>query len=181
VIDIFIIMRKTYLDSSDEESDEEDVQLKKYKLIIIGDNKVGKTSLIKRLQSNDFSVQYNPTKNIEIYNDVLLGDVKVNIWDVPPNVCQYYNVSSLHSDIIILMFDSNKPTTLEKVIELYNILRVKLYKMNSPELWFVYRGDKKVQTEYCHPDRLFHIDNMSRDGILDLIYDIRCKLLKRFT
>lgn len=175
-------MRKSYLDSSDDEPDEEEeVYGKKYKIIIIGDRKVGKTSLIKRLQSNDFSIQYNPTKNIEIYNDVLLGDVKVDIWDVPPNICQYYNVSSLHSDVIILMFNSNHPDTLTKVIDLYNTLRLKLYTTDSPELWFVYRGDKTIQTEYCHPDRLFHIDNMSRDGILDLIYDIRCKLLKRFT
>tara|TARA_Y100001936_G_C16023625_1_gene641054 strand:+ start:442 stop:966 length:525 start_codon:yes stop_codon:yes gene_type:complete len=173
-------MRKSYLDTSEDESDEEEC-IKKYKIIIIGDKKVGKTSFIKRLKSNEFSIQYTPTRTIEIYNDISLGDIKVDVWDVPPNVCMYYNVSTLQSDVIIMMFDSNKKESLEKGIHLYNTLRHKLYKDTLPEMWFVYRGKAtNICTEYCHPDRIFKIDNMSRDGILDLIYDIRCKLIRQY-
>jgi hypothetical protein len=175
-------MRKSFLDSSDDEPDREDEYIKKYKIIVIGDRKVGKSSLIKRLKSNEFSIQYIKTKTIEIYNSVMLGDIEVDIWDVPPNVCKYYNVTTLKSNVILLMFDSDQKESLERGINLYRSVRDKIYTDVLPELWFVYRGKKTVNNiEYCHPDRLFHIDNMSRDGIFDLIYDIRCKILKIFT
>tara|TARA_Y100000817_G_scaffold127142_1_gene99693 strand:- start:3377 stop:3907 length:531 start_codon:yes stop_codon:yes gene_type:complete len=176
-------MRKTYLDTDSEiDDDPEDDPIKQYKIICIGPRESGKTSLINRLRSNNFSIQYRPTKMIEIYNDVTLGDIKANIWDVPPNICKFYNVSTLESDVLLVMFDSDKESSFKEAIKLFLLLRDKLYKDHIPELWFVYRGQKKIEnTEYCHPDRLFHIDNMSRDGIIDLIYDIRCKLLNRFT
>jgi len=174
-------MRKSFLDSSDDEPDEEDPLVDKYKMIVIGDRKVGKSSFIKRLKSNAFSIQYKKTKTIEIYTNVMLGDIAVDIWDVPPNVCKYYNVSTLKSDVIIVMFDSDKDNSLKRAVQLYHSIRDKIYTDILPEMWFLYRGSKTVtNTEYCHPDRLFHIDNMSRDGIFDVMYDIRCKLLKRF-
>lgn len=170
-------MRKTFLDSdSDYDSDDDKVPIK-YKIIVIGDNKVGKTSLINRLQSNSFTIQYTKTKTIEIHDRILLGDILVDIWDVPPNICKYYNVSTLESDVILLMFDSNK--TLLTGVKLLTGLHNALYKDKLPELWFVNRGSEKIETEHCHPDRIFNVDSMSRDGILDLIYDIRCKLLRK--
>ena len=172
-------MRKTFLDSSDDEPDKEDEpKTRKFKIIVIGDKKVGKTSFIQRLHSDQFSIQYSETRTIEIYNSCPLGDIEVDIWDVPPNVCKFYNVQTLKSDAILVMFDSDKMNSLSNSTELYKCIREKIYIDTVPNLWFVYRGTTEVkQIEYCHPDRLFHIDNMSKDGIFDLIYDIRCKLL----
>ena len=65
-------------------------------------------------------------------------------------------------------------------IDLWKRLYEKLYTKYTPELWFVYRGHEIDPIEECHPDRLFNIDNMSRDGLLDLIFDIRCKLIKKY-
>lgn len=173
--------RKTFLDSSDSdsESDEETIN-RKYRIVAIGSRKSGKTSLIQRIQSNYFSIQYNPTNFIEIHNNVKFGDIVVDIWDVPPNICKYYNVDTLKSDAILVMFDSDVDGSLNEAVGLWNILCEKLYKTETPEMWFVHRGEKPVRTEYCHPDRVFQIDNLSKDGILDLIYDIRCKLIQRF-
>lgn len=173
--------RKTFLDSSsDEEDDEDEMPIRKNRICVIGPRKSGKTSLIKRIQSDYFSVQYTPTNFIEIHNNVKFGDITIDIWDVPPNICKFYNVSTLRSDVVLIMFDSDKDNSLEEAVHLWNTLHSKLYNIDTPELWFVHIGNKSVSTTYCHPDRIFKIDNMSKDGILDLIYDIRCKLLKKY-
>lgn len=172
-------MRKSYLDT-DTESEEEEESGRHFKIIVIGPRGVGKSSLIHRLRTNEFSIQYTPTRLIEIYTDVKLGDISADIWDVPPNVCKFYNLTTLKSDVVLVMFDSDKKESLEKAVSLYHRVRDKLYHKEAPDLWFVYRGEQRPTTMDCHPDRLFHIDNMSRDGLLDLIYDIRCKLLRKY-
>lgn len=172
--------RKTFLDSSSDSSSDDEFNDRKYRIVVIGPRECGKTSLIQRIQSDYFSIQYKATDFIEIHNGVKMGDIEVDIWDVPPNICKYYNVSTLTSDAILVVFDSDKDKSLEEAVSLWNILHEKLYKTDTPEMWFVHRGAAPVRTEYCHPDRVFQIDNLSKDGILDLIYDVRCKLLRKY-
>ena len=178
-------MRVSYLDLPEDEEEigetKEDIAFKeKFKLIVIGDRKVGKTSLINRIHKNEFSILYQPTNHIQICSNVKVGDINMDIWDIPPNMCKYYKVTALQSDAIILMFDSDRKETLTNGIDLWKRLYEKLYTKYTPELWFVYRGHEIDPIEECHPDRLFKIDNMSRDGLLDLIFDIRCKLIKKY-
>lgn len=172
--------RTTYLDSSSDDEEETKVSARRFKIIVIGERKVGKTSLINRIHNNKFTINYNPTNYIEIHSNVKMGDIYVDIWDIPPNMCKYYRVNSLQSDAIVLMFNSNFKDTLDKGIELWKRLHKKLYMKHTPEMWFVYRGQPMGPIEECHPDRLFHINNMSREGLLDLIYDIRCNLIKKY-
>ena len=173
-------MRKTYLDDSSDDDSEDDPKPSKYKIIVIGDYKVGKSSLISRIARNEFSLLYASTKCMEIFTDVKMGDIVVDIWDVPPHTCKFYNVISLRSDAVIIMFDSDAQSTLQEGLEIFKLLHKKLYNDKTPELWIVYRGTKKVKhIDECHPDRVFHVNSLTNDGFLDLIYDIRCKLLRR--
>lgn len=172
--------RKTFLDdsSSDDDSDGEE-PIKKYKIIVIGDYKVGKSSLISRIRNNEFSLLYTSTKCIEIFTNIKMGDIVIDIWDIPPHICKYYNIDSLKSDAIILMFDSNSKYTLNNGFDIFKQIHNKLYNTVTPELWVAYRGKKIDMIEECHPDRLFQIDSLTNEGFLDLIYDIRSNLLRR--
>lgn len=172
--------RKTFLDetSSDEDSEEEQ-SIKKYKIIVIGDYKVGKSSFISRIRNNEFSILYKTTKAIEIFSNVKLGDIVVDIWDIPPHICKYYNIDSLRSDVIVLMIDSNVKESIKNGFDIFKKIHNKLYNMVTPELWVAYRGKKIDLIEECHPDRMFQIDSLTNEGFLDLVYDIRSNLLRR--
>jgi hypothetical protein len=172
-------MRKTYLDdsSSDEDSDEEQ-PIKKYKIIVIGDYKVGKSSLISRIQNNEFSILYKSTKTIEIFSNVKMGDIVVDIWDIPPHMCKYYNIESLRSDAIVLMVDTNVKDSIKNGFDIFKQIHNKLYNTSTPQLWLAYRGKRIHEIEECHPDRMFQIDSLTNEGFLDLIYDIRSNLIR---
>ena len=56
-----------------------------YKIGIFGDNKVGKTSLIKRAVNNEFSEDYEKTEKYAILNMFLKLNndiIKLQIWDI---------------------------------------------------------------------------------------------------
>jgi small GTP-binding protein len=55
------------------------------KILVVGDCKVGKSSLIKRITSNKFDPNYKPTKGYEFYNYMVKIDdtyVKLQVWDM---------------------------------------------------------------------------------------------------
>ena len=55
------------------------------KIVVVGDNEVGKTSLLKQIINNEFSEQYTPTKGYE-FNIMLIKVnnivIKFQIWDM---------------------------------------------------------------------------------------------------
>jgi len=55
------------------------------KILVIGDCKVGKSSLIKKITTNKFDTNYKPTKGYEFYNYMVkINDtyVKLQVWDM---------------------------------------------------------------------------------------------------
>ena len=55
------------------------------KILIIGDCKVGKSSLIKKITTNKFEANYKPTKGYEFYNYMVKIDdtyIKLQVWDM---------------------------------------------------------------------------------------------------
>jgi len=163
------------LDSSDEESEEELPDPPYYKLIVLGAEGIGKTSFIKRITRNTFTLTYTPTRNIEIYSNNTYNNMDFECWDIPYNICKYYNINCLDSDAVILMFNNQK--TLVQVESLWKKLYKALYKERTPQMWVV--GKIHIDpslVDICPPERLFFIDNMSREGIDELMNDIKFTL-----
>lgn len=175
-----MLKRKSFLDCSSDEED--DVQIQpKYQIVVLGPRKVGKTSFIQRIQSDQFTLQYVPTRGIQIHTNISLGDLFVDMWEIPPDtIDQYTHLSTLTADVIILMFNSDIEDSLHNGIQVWSSLYAKIYTNKNPEMWLVHTGDAHPQTTVCHPNRIFKVNNMSKEGLLDLIYDIRCKLLHKY-
>ncbi|MEZ9625603.1 COR domain-containing protein [Aliivibrio fischeri] len=55
--------------------------LNEFKLLVVGDERVGKTSIINRILGNNFDLNSKSTQGVEISNGLVFGDFKVNLWD----------------------------------------------------------------------------------------------------
>lgn len=174
------VKRTTYLDYSSESDDDDVPACNMFKITVVGTNRVGKTSLIERLKSNRFNVTVRPTLHIEIHDGVRLGDIGGTLWELPPRVCIHYNMQNYRTDAIVVVFDSDDMSTLRKGVALWKLLHAKLHPDCVPEVWLVYHGSVHVdQVPYIHQARLFQVDTMTNDGILDFLYDMRCTLRRK--
>ena len=55
-----------------------------FKIILVGDGGVGKTTLIKRLRTGEFEKKYIPTLGVEVYPlkfNTNYGEITFNVWD----------------------------------------------------------------------------------------------------
>jgi GTPase SAR1 family protein len=167
-------MRKSFLsdsDDSDESDNEYDIK-SKYKIIILGDSKCGKTSFITRLTKDYFTLFYTPTKAIEIYRDCQIGRLRCELWDIPPRVNYHFKLKSLGADGVILMFKANNMNSKDNVMKIWQ----KMYKQ-MPSLPYVFLV--AVTHARCK-DRIpgvHYIDNMSTIGYNELLFHIQ-KTLK---
>lgn len=91
-----------------------------FKLLLIGDSKVGKTSFLSQFQSNEFFTNYTPTIGVDFaIKTVDIGDskVKLQIWDTAGDdrfisiVTAYFR--GAHG--IILMFDITSKNSFDNV------------------------------------------------------------------
>ena len=73
-------MQRTY-DSFSEDEEEKDVYY--IKIFVVGEPNVGKTTLIKRILFNSFTLCYTPTKTVEIYDQVMIGRCIFTFIDIP--------------------------------------------------------------------------------------------------
>lgn len=87
------------------------------KVIFVGDEKCGKTSLINRFTSSSFDSDYKPTAGVDYeakYFNVLDIGYNVGLWDVPGDerfkiiVQSYYK----NANVIVVVFDLTRPSTL---------------------------------------------------------------------
>ncbi len=96
-----------------------------WKIVIIGNGSVGKTSLIHRCIDNKFQDSYNETIGIDLFNHTLNIDnqeVSLLIYDLGGQ--DYWK--KLRSDFyhrskgIVLVYDVSRPETLEALEDWYN-------------------------------------------------------------
>jgi len=122
---------------------------KVYKIVMLGDRKVGKTSYIKKLLSGEFVKEYKETNEVkmyEMYIDEILNykelNVKFNIWDCIGDENIMKRKDYLYgADGAIIMFDlTNKESydNVEKWKELF-----KSICPNSPILVVANKADNK--------------------------------------
>eukprot|EP01129_Flabellula_baltica_P008945 TRINITY_DN3589_c0_g1_i1.p1 TRINITY_DN3589_c0_g1~~TRINITY_DN3589_c0_g1_i1.p1 ORF type:complete len:223 (+),score=49.45 TRINITY_DN3589_c0_g1_i1:42-710(+) len=101
------------------ESDDEKTQL--YKVLVIGDYAVGKTSIIKRYCEGHFNPQYKLTIGVDFaIKRLTVGDDKdivLQLWDVAGNE-RFGTMTALYYKYAIaglVVFDLSRPATFEAV------------------------------------------------------------------
>jgi len=91
-----------------------------FKVVIIGDGAVGKTSLIARFAEKTFQAEYKPTLGTNIViKELKLGDnnVKLLLWDIAGQA-KWRDVRHLYyrgAQGSILVFDVTRPGTYESI------------------------------------------------------------------
>ena len=98
-----------------------------YKVIVIGDPSVGKTSLLTRFAKNKFEEKYLPTVGVNIVKEPIeLKDVNATInlmfWDVAGQP-QFYMLHRPYfngADGMLLVFDITRSSTFSNINNWYN-------------------------------------------------------------
>ena len=85
----------------------------KYKLIVIDDELVGKTSIINRFKSNQFNAIYEPTVGLEFQSiPILIDDQSVNLLLYDMSGHQKFRslipLYTIDANIILLIYDISK-------------------------------------------------------------------------
>ncbi|MFX0027427.1 MAG: Rab family GTPase [Candidatus Hermodarchaeota archaeon] len=118
----------------------------KFKIAIVGDPGVGKTSLILRYTNNAFRRSYIPTLGVHVSDKIFKvkdSTVQLVLWDIAGQVKfetmrqQFY----LGSDAVLLVFDLTNEKSFENLSNWY--LDVKNQLKNRPELVGFIVGNKK--------------------------------------
>lgn len=90
--------------------------MKTFKIILVGDDKVGKSTFVQRLYDNSFKAYYTPTLGVNVVPiqiSTTAGELCFNIWDCAGNET-YKGLGNLYysaADAAIIMFDLTNPNT----------------------------------------------------------------------
>jgi GTP-binding nuclear protein Ran len=98
-----------------------------FKLVLIGDAKVGKSSFVKRHSSSTFDRDYVPTQGVAVTPltvETSAGSLTFNIWDTAGerSLGPLYEGVYLEADCGILMFDVTDHATYRNIATWYNDL-----------------------------------------------------------
>ena len=167
--------------SRNKTSNSEQEELK-FKLIVIGDELVGKTSILNRFKNNQFNAIYEPTVGLEFQSiPILIDDQSVNLllYDVSGHQ-KFRSLIPLYTsdaNIILLIYDISKYDTFNNINQWYSSLT----NINKNDVIFALVGNKcdldynrKVQMEQAQKyadDHNFifqEVSAMNGDGIQEL-------------
>ena len=107
--------------SFDEKDDEQNLKLVEYKIILVGDSGVGKTSILKKFINNEFNEDIKCTINVDFFSKSIKIDknlyTNLKIYDTAGQekyralIKQYYQ----GTDGIILVFDLTNENSFNKL------------------------------------------------------------------
>ena len=170
----------------------------KYKLIVIGDENVGKTSIINRFKSNQFTGDYQPTVGLDFQNLPLLIDnqnVNLLLYDTAGQE-KFRSLIPLYTkdaNIILLIYDTTNYESFTNIEKWYDSLS----NVNKEEAIIFMIGNKidlveerKVKEEEAkiyadaHNYIFQEVSALNGDGIKELflnklINQIRSQLLNK--
>ena len=170
----------------------------RYKLIVIGDELVGKTSILNRFKSNQFNAIYEPTVGLEFQSiPILIDDQSVNLllYDVSGHQ-KFRSLIPLYAsdvNIILLIYDISKTESFNNIDKWFSFLN----NINKNEVIFALVGNKsdldynrKVKIEDAEKYAKEHnfifqeVSAMNGDGIQELFMNklleqIRTQLIQK--
>jgi len=136
-----------------------------YKLILVGEGEVGKTTWLRKLRTGEFENVYVPTLGVEVHGITIStneGDIRFNIWDCS-GVEAYRGLGSgyyINGDCAIVMGDLFNPLSMEKIPEW--IEEVKSVIPNAP---LVVVGTKSDLVGNVNLEDTIKISTMDEDDI----------------
>ena len=106
--------------------------MKEYKLVLVGGASVGKSSYVKKLKSNRFTLNCQPTHGVEVTTIVVNSNsgypIKLDIWDLAgceKNIGILRDGYYVGSNAVILMYDITSIPSMEELTERHKrIVRV---------------------------------------------------------
>ena len=170
----------------------------RYKLIVIGDELVGKTSILNRFKNNQFNAIYEPTVGLEFQSiPILIDDQSVNLllYDVSGHQ-KFRSLIPLYAsdvNIILLIYDISKTESFNNIDKWFSFLN----NLNKNEVIFALVGNKsdldynrKVKIEDAEKYAKEHnfifqeVSAMNGDGIQELFMNklleqIRTQLIQK--
>ena len=170
----------------------------RYKLIVIGDELVGKTSILNRFKNNQFNAIYEPTVGLEFQSiPILIDDQSVNLllYDVSGHQ-KFRSLIPLYAsdvNIILLIYDISKNESFNNIDKWFSFLN----NINKNEVIFALVGNKsdldynrKVKIEEAEKYAKDHnfifqeVSAMNGDGIQELFMNklldqIRTQLIQK--
>jgi len=176
-------------------SDSEEIR---YKLIVIGDELVGKTAILNRFKNNQFNAIYEPTVGLEFQSiPILIDDQSVNLllYDVSGHQ-KFRSLIPLYAsdvNIILLIYDISKNDSFNNIDKWFSFVN----NINKNEVIYVLVGNKsdldynrKVKSEDAEKFAKKHnfifqeVSAMNGDGIQELFMNklldkIRNRLIQK--
>ena len=165
----------------------------KYKLIMLGDENVGKTSIINRFKNNEYSGTYEPTLGLDFQTKSIMIDninVKLLLYDTAgqekfrPLIPLY----TKEANIIFLIYDITNYNSFSNIDKWHELLN----NMNKGEEIFFLVGNKidlieerKVKEEdaknYADNNNFIfqEVSALKGDGIEELFYDKLASQIKK--
>ena len=170
----------------------------KYKLIVIGDENVGKTSILNRFKNNLFSPEYEPTVGLDFQSiPILIDDQSVTLllYDTAGQE-KFKSLIPLYTNeanIILLIYDISNKDSFDNIGNWFDLLN----NINKEEVIFALVGNKsdldfnrKVSKEEAESYANEHhyvfqeVSAMSGEGVQELfmnklIDQIRTQFIQR--
>ena len=146
---------------------------KPYKIVLLGDAGVGKTTYMNQIHNNYFTTSYIPTIGADLtiltFN-TNIGNIKCNIWDIAGQE-KFQTLDSTYekADACIIMFDCTSMLSFKSTI--YWLNRIKSFSPNIP----IAICSNKIDDPYRKVSAL-EFSNFDYDYNCDLYkFNITCK------
>ena len=120
-----------------------DIEEMKYKLIVIGDENVGKTSILNRFKNNQFNAEYEPTVGLDFQSIPIIIDeqsVTLLLYDTAGQE-KFRSLIPLYTNeanIILLIYDISNIDSFNNIGKWYDSLT----NINKDEVIFALVGNK---------------------------------------
>ncbi|AYV82008.1 MAG: Ras family GTPase [Homavirus sp.] len=135
----------------------------KYKIVLLGQSTVGKSSIMSMLQYNIFYEEMDTTIGSE-FIEITIDSIKYQIWDTAGQE-RYRSLSELYyrnANIVLLLFDLKDLSTIETI----TYYKDKLTKDLAPDTYKIFIiGNKK---DLVNENELITIKNMLYTKYIDI-------------
>jgi len=159
-----------------------------YKVVLIGDAKVGKTSIVARWVSDDFSEFYEPTVSPEYtIKDVPLegGSVRLQVWDMgfaEAETSTQFPQYVAGASGALLLYDSSDPVSVDSLSRWYEQAK----SLTSPKCVFLavackvdlqaHGVDQKARS-FCDSIRAQHLETSAKRGQANHLFEAIARAL----